>query len=76
MTTEEDWGQVQVWLNEMTSWAVCEVAAHPERLDRIESWLAAMKTRYLSGERSDKLFELIRSEWEKFSSGDSPTGSA
>jgi hypothetical protein len=76
MTTEKDWEQVQIWLNEITGWAVCEIATHPEKLDRIESWLAAMKPRYLSGERTDELFELIRSEWEKFRCEDRPTGPA
>jgi hypothetical protein len=51
----------------MTGWALCEVASHPEKRDCIEMWLSSMKLRYLSGERSDELFEMIRAEWKIFS---------
>lgn len=66
ITTEKEWKQVQDWLNEMTGWAVCEIATHPEKKDLIETWLSSMKLRYLKGERSKALYGLIKSEWDNF----------
>lgn len=66
-TKYNDWDAIQDWLNEMTGWANAERCIHLEKTDQLSEWLAKMKQPYLAGIRSQELFDLIESEWRRFS---------